>query len=211
MLLETLTVGPLQCNCYLLGCEETREALVIDPGDDVQVILSRLHARELHLTGIYCTHAHLDHVGALAELKSKTGAPALLHEQDLPLYKNLSLQASWIGLPAPPLTEIDVLLQDEASIHFGQCSGKVLFTPGHSPGSCCFYFAPPIGVFFSGDTLFQGSVGRTDLWGGSYEELMHSIHQKILGLPGNLKVLPGHGPATTVGEERHFNPFLQPT
>jgi hydroxyacylglutathione hydrolase len=209
MILEKLMVGPIQCNCYILGCEATREALVIDPGDDVDLILAALKKHNLQLKGLFCTHAHLDHVGGLAELKAKTGAPAMMREEDVEFYKNLASQAAWMGVPAPSITGIDELLQDGSVVSFGHYSGTVSSTPGHTPGSCCLHLSGSPSRLFSGDTLFQGSVGRTDLWGGSYEELINSIQHKILPLDDNVTVLPGHGPETTIGRERRFNPFLQ--
>ena len=209
MILEKRVVGPIQCNCYILGCETSREALVIDPGEDVGLILAALNKHQLQLKGIFCTHAHLDHVGGLAELKAKTGAPAMMQEGDLEFYKNLASQAAWMGMPTPLITEIDELLQDGSVVSFGHYSGKVAATPGHTPGSCCLHFSGSPAWLFSGDTLFQGSVGRTDLWGGSYEELINSIQRKILPLGDDVKVLPGHGPETTIGREKRSNPFLQ--
>jgi hydroxyacylglutathione hydrolase len=209
MILEKLVVGPIQCNCYILGCEATREALVIDPGDDIDLILAALKKHNLQLKAIFCTHAHMDHVGGLAKLKAKTGARAMMQEEDLSFYQNLATQAAWMGLPAPGVTEIDELLRDGMTVSFGNYSGQVVSTPGHTRGSCCLHLPGSPDWFFSGDTLFQGSVGRTDLWGGSYEELINSIQRKILPLDDSVRVLPGHGPETTIGMEKRYNPFLQ--
>ena len=167
MIFEQVAVGPLQCNCYILGCEETREALVIDPGDEVELILPLIEKHGLRVRYLLSTHAHLDHVGDLEAMKEQTGAKALLHERDLQLYRNLPMQASWMGLPSPPTTEIDDFIHQGDRISFGRHAGEVLHTPGHTPGSLCLYLAQQTGRLFAGDTLFQMGIGRTDLWGGS--------------------------------------------
>jgi hydroxyacylglutathione hydrolase len=208
MILESLTVGPLQCNCYILGCEETREGIVIDPGDDADSILRLIQKHQLNIKYIFSTHAHIDHVGDLEALKSETGADAVLHEKDLSLYENLPMQAAWLGISVPTMAHIDSTIADQDILSFGNCQGEVLHTPGHTPGSVCL-LVPSAGNFlFAGDTLFQGSIGRTDLWGGSYEAIMRSIRQKLLKLDDRTLVYPGHGPATTIAEEKQHNPFL---
>ena len=207
MIFESVAVGSLQCNCYILGCEETREALVIDPGDEVHLILPLLEKHGLRAKYILSTHAHIDHVGDLEKLKVKTGATALLHERDLPLYQNLPIQASWLGVRTPTMTQIDDFIAQGDSVRFGNHAGEILFTPGHTPGSLCLHL-PNQTALFAGDTLFQHSIGRTDLWGGSYEDIIRSIRQKLLVLDNRTIVYPGHGPATTIGDEKRFNPFV---
>lgn len=210
MIVEQFAVGPLQCNCVVLADDLTKRAIVIDPGDEVDRIYAVLHERGLQLAGIVATHAHIDHVGALAQLKERTGAPTMLHEADVPLYEQLALQASWLGIPVPPTTTIDRLVLDGDELAFGKHALRVVHTPGHSPGSISLVLDQQQPTVFSGDTLFAGSVGRTDLWGGSFESLLRSITRRLLTLPDDAVVIPGHGPRTTVGAERESNPFLQP-
>jgi hydroxyacylglutathione hydrolase len=209
MILESIAVGPLQCNCYILGCVKTREALVIDPGDDAHLILPLLQKHGLNVKYILSTHAHIDHVGDLEKLKVETGAQTLLHERDLPLYQNLPAQASWLGVETPEMTQIDNLIQEGDKIAFGEHSGEILFTPGHTPGSLCLHLPGQMNFLFAGDTLFHRSIGRTDLWGGSYEHIIQSIRRKLLVLDERTIVYPGHGPATTIEEEKRLNPFLR--
>jgi len=209
MIFESIPVGPLQCNCYILGCEKTHEALVIDPGDEVDLILPILHKNNLKVKYILSTHAHIDHVGDLEKLKTKTGAQTLLHERDLILYQNLPIQATWLGVALPTMTEIDNFVHEGDDIHFGKHKGEIIFSPGHTPGSLCLHLPGATSWLFAGDTLFQRSIGRTDLWGGSYDEIMRSIREKLLVLDEKTVVYPGHGPATTIGQEKMFNPFLK--
>ncbi len=209
MIFEQVAVGPLQCNCYILGCEDTREALVIDPGDEVELILPLIEKHGLRVRYLLSTHAHIDHVGDLETMKERTGAQALLHERDLILYRNLPMQASWLGLSTPPTAEIDHFVHQGDRISFGRHSGEVLFTPGHSPGSLCLHLPEQAGRLFAGDTLFQMSIGRTDLWGGSHRDIIASIRSRLLILDDNTLVYPGHGPPTTIGEEKRHNPFLK--
>jgi hydroxyacylglutathione hydrolase len=208
MILETFTVGPLQCNCVILGDERSGSAIVVDPGDEVERIVAALQRRGLRAVAIVATHAHIDHVGALADLKKQTGAPARLHEADVPLYEELALQAQWLGIEPPSMTTIDAGLDESTGIAFGTSKLDVLHTPGHSPGSVSFILPSEVPMLLSGDSLFAGSIGRTDLWGGSFDELMSSIRKKLMTLPDETTVLPGHGPKTTIGEERRSNPFL---
>ena len=205
MLIETLAVGPLQVNCYLLGCEETREAVVVDPGGDVVRILEALKAHRLDLKRIVCTHAHFDHVGGVRELKEATGAEFFLHQDDLPLLKGVLSQAIFFGLRAGSPPTVDGYLEEGDEIVFGRESLRVLHTPGHSPGGVSLVGD---GVVFVGDLLFAGSIGRTDLPGGSYPALIEAVQIKIFPLGDEVVVYPGHGPATTIGQERRHNPFL---
>jgi glyoxylase-like metal-dependent hydrolase (beta-lactamase superfamily II) len=221
MIHEILPVGLLQCNCHVVGDPKTHEAVVIDPGDDVEKILEVIARHDLKVRAILNTHAHIDHVGGLKKMREATGAPVLMHEADLSLYKALEMQARWIRWATPELTEVDDFLREGAPIRWGDFEAQVLHTPGHTEGSVCLYL--PIdgrgsgqtgrrnepGLLFAGDTLFAGSIGRTDLWGGSMDAIMRSLKTKVLALPDQTVVFPGHGPATILGEERESNPFLQ--
>ncbi len=208
MILETFPVGPLQCNCTLLGDEETREAIVIDPGDEIGRIHRRLTTLGLTLKQILVTHAHIDHVGGALKLKSLTGAPIFLNENDLPQLKIMAEQAAWVGIPTPETAPPDEVLTDGRRVGLDNYPAHVLHTPGHTQGSICLYFAP-LKMVLAGDTLFAGSIGRTDLPGGDSEQIIDSIHSRLLTLPDDTKVVPGHGPITSIGAERISNPFLQ--
>jgi hydroxyacylglutathione hydrolase len=207
-ILETFTVGPLQCNCTLLGDREAGEAIVIDPGDDVARIHRRLTELGLKLKQILITHAHIDHVGGALKLKKLTGAPMLLNENDLPLLKMMEMQAAWIGVPTPETAPPDASLEDGLRVGLDRYPAEVLHTPGHTQGSVCLHFVP-LRMVIAGDTLFAGSIGRTDLPGGNGRQIIDSIETRLLALPDETKVLPGHGPATTIGQERRSNPFLR--
>jgi glyoxylase-like metal-dependent hydrolase (beta-lactamase superfamily II) len=209
MIHEILPVGMLACNCSIVGDEETGEAIVIDPGDEIERVQEVLAQHKLRVKYIVATHAHIDHVGGLEELKRATGAAVLMHAGDLPLYKNLAMQAEWLGVLPPGVVDVDQFLKEGDVLHFGSHVLQVLHTPGHSPGSLSLHLPGEQEKIFSGDTLFQGSIGRTDLWGGSYDEILRSIHNRLLIFPDETPVFPGHGPATVIGEERETNPFLQ--
>ncbi|HZS48120.1 MAG TPA: MBL fold metallo-hydrolase [Blastocatellia bacterium] len=211
MILETIPVGLFQCNCQILGCEETRQAIVIDPGDEVERILTILNQHDLKVKYIITTHAHIDHVGGIKPLKDATGAAALMHEGDMFLYNNLQMQANLLGLSAPPTTHIDGMLGEGEKINAGTIEANVIHTPGHTPGSLTFDVPGQQRSLFTGDTLFAGSIGRTDLWGGDFQTIMRSLHEKLLPFEDDAIVYPGHGPITTIGEERAMNPFLQST
>jgi glyoxylase-like metal-dependent hydrolase (beta-lactamase superfamily II) len=208
MILETFPVGPLQCNCTILGDEEAGEAIVIDPGDEVGHIHRRLTALGLKLKQILVTHAHIDHVGGALRLKRLTGAPILLNENDLPLLKMMEMQAGWLGVATPETAPPDASLADGLRVGLERYPAEVLHTPGHTQGSVCLHFAP-LKMLIAGDTLFAGSIGRTDLPGGNSAQILDSIQSRLLALPEKTKVLPGHGPATTIGAERRSNPFLR--
>jgi hydroxyacylglutathione hydrolase len=208
MIHEILPVGPLQCNCSVIGDEATREAMVIDPGDDIEDVAAIIRKHNLKVKQIVITHAHIDHVGGAMKLRALTGAPILLNQNDYGLLKMLDMQATWIGVPAPGDVKIDAQLVDGESLSAGSLSANVLHTPGHTEGSVCLYF-PAEKLLIAGDTLFAGSIGRTDLPGGSLEKIMRSLHQRVLALPDETIVIPGHGPKTTIGEEREGNPFLR--
>lgn len=209
MIIETFPVGPLQCNCTILGDPETGEAIVIDPGDEAMKVLRRLSAHGLKPKAILITHTHLDHVGGNHEVRERTGARVMLHEKDLPLYDNLAMQAQMIGLDTPVRGKVDEHIHQGDVIFFGSKgdSIEVLHTPGHTPGSCSF-FLQNRNLLFSGDTLFSGSIGRTDLWGGDFDTEIRSIRDRLLPLPDHTRVITGHGPDTTIAEERASNPFL---
>jgi hydroxyacylglutathione hydrolase len=233
---EILPVGMLQCNCHIIGDPKTRDALVIDPGDDAERILDIINRHKLRVSAIIITHAHIDHVGGLRRIQQATGAPVRIHPDDLELYRMLDVQAAWIGCKTPEKVEVDELLREGDAIRWGRFEAQVLHTPGHTQGSVCLYI--PAGSkwsphpmpadmpegragavaakstvqepsrLFAGDTLFAGSIGRTDLWGGSFEAIIGSLKGKVLQLPDHTIVYPGHGPSTTIGEERETNPFL---
>jgi hydroxyacylglutathione hydrolase len=216
MILETLPVGPLQCNCSILGDETSSEAIVVDPGDDIPRILTLLAKHSLTVKQIVITHAHIDHIAGAHRLKQLTGAPILYNQNDLPLVKMMDIQAGWLGVPTPVVSNPDDTLDDGKLIAVGVSpernqrglTGLVLHTPGHTEGSVCLYL-PDQTLLLAGDTLFAGSVGRTDLPGGNTSKLLHSIHERLLTLPDEVAVIPGHGPRTTIGSERASNPFLQ--
>ena len=207
MIHEIFPVGPLQCNCSVIGDEATREGMVIDPGDDIEEILALVHKHNLQIKQIVITHAHIDHVGGAMKLRAATGAPILLNHNDYALLRMLDAQAAWIGVPAPGKVEIDQSLGSSDKIKAGSLSATVLHTPGHTEGSVCLYF-PAEKKLIAGDTLFAGSIGRTDLPGGSFDKIIRSLHGTLLKLPDDTLVVPGHGPLTTIGEERESNPFL---
>lgn len=230
---EVIPVGLLQCNCSILGDPQTGEAIVVDPGDEVERILEILRHHNLKVRSIVSTHTHIDHVGGLARLHQATGAPVLIHEGDLDLYRHLDIQAQWLGIPTPEVMRIQDFLKEGDALRWGGLEARVLHTPGHTPGSICLVVdhaggtpddgaadqsVPPPSPqplaagsprLISGDTLFQGSIGRTDLWGGSYPQIIRSIREKLIVLPEDMAVYPGHGDATTIGAELEDNPFLR--
>jgi len=208
MILETFPVGPLQCNCTILGDEEAGEAIVIDPGDEIGRIARRLNTLGLKLKQILITHAHIDHVGGALKLKKLTGAPILMNENDLPQLKIMAEQAGWLGVDTPETAPPDENLSDGLVVGLDRFPAQVIHTPGHTQGSVCLHFAP-LNLLVAGDTLFAGSIGRTDLPGGNPGQIIDSIQSRLLALPQQTKVLPGHGPATTIGAERRSNPFLR--
>jgi len=207
MIHEILPVGPLQCNCSIIGDETTHEAMVIDPGDEIEDILGIIRKHNLQVKQIVITHAHIDHVGGAMKLRAATGAPILLNQNDYALLKMLDVQATWIGVPPPGKVEIDRSVTTGELVTAGSHTAQVLHTPGHTEGSICLYF-PAEKKLIAGDTLFAGSIGRTDLPGGSTPKILRSLHDTVLVLPDETVVIPGHGSLTTIGEERETNPFL---
>jgi hydroxyacylglutathione hydrolase len=206
-LIETFPVGPLQCNCSVLVDEATREAVVIDPGDEPLRVLEALEAAKVRPVALLHTHAHFDHVGGTRAIAEATGAPVRLHAADRPLYERLPQQAAFFGLSLEPPRALDAPLSDGEVIPFGRFALRAIHTPGHTPGSTCFELQGDAPLLFSGDTLFRRSIGRTDLWGGDTDAILASIRQKLFRLPGDLPVVCGHGPGTTIGEEKRSNPF----
>jgi hydroxyacylglutathione hydrolase len=207
MIHEILPVGPLRCNCSIIGDETTHEAMVIDPGDEIEDILALLSKHRLQVKQIVITHAHIDHVGGAMKLRAATGAPILLNQNDYALLKMLDVQAAWIGVPAPGNIEMDRSVTTGESVSAGSHSATILHTPGHTEGSICLYFETEKKLI-AGDTLFAGSIGRTDLPGGSMQKIMRSLHDTVMALPDETVVVPGHGELTTIGDERESNPFL---
>ena len=232
---EVIPVGLLQCNCSILGDSATGDAIVVDPGDDVERILEIVRRHGLKVRAILSTHTHIDHVGGLAGLHKATRSPVMVHEADLPLYARLDMQAQWLGVPTPTMMRIQDFVKEGNTIRWGGFVARVLHTPGHTPGSISLLVegdtsaSEAQGVaqgshlatdgnnvdraqggrrLLAGDTLFRGSIGRTDLPGGSFPQIIGSIREKLLVLPEDLVIYPGHGDATTVGFERAHNPFL---
>jgi glyoxylase-like metal-dependent hydrolase (beta-lactamase superfamily II) len=205
---EILPVGPLQCNCSIFGDETAREAIVVDPGDQIGDILAVLAKHGLRVTAIVITHAHIDHIGGAAKLKAVTGAPVHMNANDAELYRAIDLQAAWLGMEPPERTAIDVDARDGDRLQLGAADFHVLHTPGHTQGSISLWI-PAENKLVAGDTLFRDSIGRTDLPGGNYPQILRSIHDKLLGLPEDATVICGHGPNTTIGREKQRNPFLQ--
>ena len=208
MIRETFPVGLLQCNCTILGNEQTHEAIVVDPGDDIPRILALLARHALTVRQIFVTHAHIDHIAGAEQLKQITDAPILYNQLDLPLVAMMDVQAGWLGIATPNVRPPDDDLTHAKSVGIAGLAVDVLHTPGHTPGSVCLHL-PQHALLLAGDTLFAGTVGRTDLPGGDGKLLIHSIHEHLLSLPDSTLVIPGHGKTTTIAAERDSNPFLQ--
>lgn len=209
MFVSTFPVGPLQCNCSIIACPETLEAAIIDPGGDTEKIMDLVKEKGFKVKYLLHTHAHFDHILGSAELKDLTGAKICLHEKDQFLYNNLQGQCMLFGVKADKPVAVDHYLSDEEEIAIGKLKASVLHTPGHSPGSVCFNMNDVDALLFAGDTLFSGSIGRTDLWGGSYDQIIKSIDNRLLVLDDSTQVIPGHGTNTSIWEEKRHNPFLK--
>jgi hydroxyacylglutathione hydrolase len=207
MIHEIFPVGPLACNCSILADEASLRATVIDPGADIAKILAVLQKHHLTVEQIIVTHAHIDHVGGAVQLKRLTGAPIYMNQNDLPLLKMMDMQAGWLGVPAPEVAAPDVDASDLLALTIAGEPAQVLHTPGHTEGSICVHLPRPH-LLLAGDTLFAGSIGRTDLPGGDLRKILRSLKERLLALPDATRVIPGHGPATTIGDERETNPFL---
>lgn len=207
MIHEVIPVGPLQCNCSIIGDESTCQAIVVDPGDDIDDVLALIVKHRLQVKHILITHGHIDHIGGAMKLKTATGAPILMNTGDEMQVKLLPMQAAWVGMQSPGKVSIDQPAKDADQLRIGSLDATVIHTPGHTEGSSCLYF-PAQQKLIAGDTLFAGSIGRTDLPGGNFDKLMRSLHLKLMGLPDEVVVVPGHGPLTTIGDERETNPFI---
>lgn len=208
MILETFPVGAFQCNCTILGDEATGEAIVVDPGDEGEAILARLERLGLKARLAFHTHAHLDHVMGTRDIKERHAAEILLHPGDRDLYEGLQIQARMFGLRTADPLPVDAWIAHGDRVSCGKVSGEVIHTPGHTPGSVCLY-VPGTNLLLAGDTLFFRGVGRTDLWGGSFPQLQSSIRERLYALPDGTRVIAGHGPETTIGQERIANPFVR--
>ena len=207
MIHEIFPVGPLACNCSILADETQRRATVIDPGEDIPKILAALQKHKLTVEQIIVTHAHIDHVGGAVRLKRLTGAPIYMNQHDLPLLKMMDMQAGWLGVAVPEVANPDVDASDLLALRIAEEPAQVLHTPGHTEGSICLHL-PASQLLLAGDTLFAGSIGRTDLPGGDMKKILYSLKARLLPLPDATRVIPGHGAMTTIGQERETNPFL---
>lgn len=208
LLVESFPVGPLKCNCSIVGCKETGEAAVIDPGGDVDEIIELAEKMGLKIKYVLHTHAHFDHVLGSREVKERTGATICLHKGDQWLYDNLLTQVKLFGFAATDPLPVDRYLDDDEDVQVGKHKATVIHTPGHTPGSLCFSMADKESVLFAGDTLFRQGIGRTDLWGGSFEEIVDSISNRLYKLDDSTRVVTGHGPDTSIWHEKRDNPFV---
>jgi hydroxyacylglutathione hydrolase len=209
MQVEMITVGPFQSNCFVVACEETGDAMLVDAGDDGDLILSTVERLNVDVKMIVNTHAHIDHVSALAVVAGALKVPVLMHKNEQPLYEMIPQQAAMFGLPAPALVKIDRYVTGGEELSIGKFVAEVVESPGHSPGGICLVFrgaSPP--CVFVGDVLFQGSIGRTDLFGANHRTMMATLKNVVMQLPDAMVVYPGHGPETTIGREKRSNPFL---
>ncbi len=211
MIQSTFPVGPLACNCTILGCERTKEAIVIDPGDEAEKIMAHLTRLNLRVTMLLHTHAHFDHVGGSKKIKTQVPSVTLsLHPDDQWMYDHLTLQGQLFGFLQEAPLPIDHFLKHGEEIRFGDCRLNVIHTPGHSPGSVCFHLleGKEKATLFSGDTLFYRDIGRTDLWGGDEKKIISSIRNELFTLPEETPVIPGHGRFTSIGQEKQSNPYI---
>jgi glyoxylase-like metal-dependent hydrolase (beta-lactamase superfamily II) len=209
MRVDVLTVGMFQSNCFIVSCENTNEAIIIDAGDEGERIVDHVKRANLDVKMIVCTHGHIDHVAGLPTVRRAISAPVVMHKDEITLYEHVDRQAMLFGVPAPGTVKIEKFVAHGDKLTFGNLTGEVVHTPGHSPGGISIAFRnerPP--VIFVGDVLFQGSIGRTDLMGASERQMATTLKDIILELPDDMVVYPGHGPQTTIGIERRSNPFL---
>jgi glyoxylase-like metal-dependent hydrolase (beta-lactamase superfamily II) len=212
LLVETFPVGDFECNCSIVACGDTKEAIVVDPGGDPERILEVIRHYDLTVKWAVHTHAHLDHIAATRDVKEATGATIALHRADTFLYDGFEMQAAMFGWKVRPVLPVEHWLEDGQEIRFGKRNTRVLFTPGHTPGSCCFHLVDDgrrEELVFAGDTLFARSIGRTDLPGGDFPTIEKSIRERLYTLSPDAKVIPGHGPTTTIGDEATRNPFVR--
>jgi glyoxylase-like metal-dependent hydrolase (beta-lactamase superfamily II) len=210
MIVETFPSGPLGCNCSILVDPASKAAIVVDPGGDFDVIRARVEKHGAKVVSIVHTHTHIDHVGATAELQRWADAPARIHEADRFLYDLMPVQAALLGTGLPEACDIEGDLKDGGSVDAGAISAQIIHTPGHTPGSVSFLVQASTGsVVLTGDTLFRRGIGRTDLWGGDSTLIMRSLKVKLMSLDESTRVIAGHGPETTIGEEKRSNPFLR--
>ena len=212
--IDVVVVGPIQCNCYILSDEASGKAFLIDPGAESSELLDYLKKKKLQLQAVLITHAHIDHVGGIEALQTVSTAPVYYHAGDQFLYENLAIQAEHFKVTPAQLMATqprvgEASLKDDQEFAFEKGRIKAIHTPGHTPGSICFLAAGEESLLFTGDTLFAGSIGRTDLWGGNFDQIIDSIHSKLMVLEDSVMVLPGHGPDSTIGDERESNPFLR--
>jgi glyoxylase-like metal-dependent hydrolase (beta-lactamase superfamily II) len=207
LLVESFPVGGFQCNCTVLACGDTKQAVVVDPGGDPERILEIVRHYDLDVKALVHTHAHLDHIAATRDIKEATGAEILLHPGDRWLYDNFAMQANMFGWRVRDVLPVDRELAHEMQVPFGKQEVDVLHTPGHTPGSVCF-LARDEDLLIAGDTLFRRSIGRTDLWGGDFNQISASIRERLFALPEDTRVVTGHGPDTTIGDEKLENPFV---
>ncbi|HWR59004.1 MAG TPA: MBL fold metallo-hydrolase [Thermodesulfovibrionales bacterium] len=204
MIIRSIAVGPLESNCFIIGDENSKKAMVVDPGDEPDRIMGELEKEALSLAFIVCTHAHFDHVGAVSDIRTETGAKVVVHRDELEIYRAARDMAAFWGYDLEPLPEPDLLVDEDDEIRVGDLTFRVMHTPGHSPGGLCLFGE---GIVITGDTLFAGSVGRTDFHGGDMTKLKQSF-DRLMTLPPETKVLAGHGPASTIGRERSDNFFM---
>ncbi|HPQ41761.1 MAG TPA: MBL fold metallo-hydrolase [bacterium] len=207
MILKTIPAGPLEVNCHIIGSSTGDGVLVIDPGGDSRIILDWIAKKGKQITGVIATHGHFDHVGGVNELTGGGNIPFYIHEADLPLLRNVTVQAAQFGLDCPAIATAPHFLADNATLPLEDLEIRVIHTPGHSPGCICLY-CEAHGYLITGDTLFRESVGRTDLPGGDFETLVNSITRRLMTLPDTVTIHPGHGPASTLRHERINNPFI---
>ena len=205
MIIKNVVVGPLEVNCYIIGCEESMEAAIIDPGGDADKIISVIQNEGLKPEFIMNTHAHFDHVGAVRAIQEHFKIDFLLHKDDLFLIEHLDEQVMQFGLDRVAKPEVNKFVKNGDNVSLGKLSIKIIHTPGHTPGGVCYYVDNNV---FVGDTLFAGSIGRTDFPGSSYEQLIHSIKENLFSLGDSVVVYTGHGPSTSIGNEKTHNPFL---